>query len=294
VFWRSLFSAALAVPHAGIAPLPVVYSSVPAAERFVTDHDGPPPGANDFDCKPSGQHPRPVILVPATATTMSLDFNTLSPLLKNHGYCVFALNYGRYGALDSVGEISESARQLADFVDEVRTATGAAQVDMVGHSQGGMMPRYYMKFLGGAAVVHRLVGLAPSNHGTTLNGAAALVRALPLGTTALDVAAGPAWSEQLAGSEFMTRLNADGDTLPGVEYTVIETKYDRVVTPYQSAFLEGPDVTDFTVQDECALDLSDHVSLAFDHIALGETLNALDPAHAVAPTCGPVLPAIGG
>ena len=41
---------------------------------------------------------------------------------------------------------------------------------MVGHSQGGMMPRYYLKNLGGAAEVHTLVGLSPSNHGTTLDG----------------------------------------------------------------------------------------------------------------------------
>ena len=40
-----------------------------------------------------------------------------------------------------------------------------------------MMPRYYLKFLGGAAFVNRLVALAPSNHGTTLDGLTALVRA---------------------------------------------------------------------------------------------------------------------
>ncbi len=49
-------------------------------------------------------------------------------------------------------------------------ATGAKKVDLVGHSQGGMMPRYYIKNLGGASKVDTLVGLAPSNHGTTLEG----------------------------------------------------------------------------------------------------------------------------
>jgi len=33
-----------------------------------------------------------------------------------------------------------------------------------------MMPRYYLKNLGGAGKVGALIGLAPSNHGTTLNG----------------------------------------------------------------------------------------------------------------------------
>ena len=58
-------------------------------------------------------------------------------------------------------------------------ATGASQVDIVGHSQGGMMPRYYIKFLGGAAKVHTLVGLAPSNHGTTLDGLFTLASYFP-------------------------------------------------------------------------------------------------------------------
>ncbi len=55
-------------------------------------------------------------------------------------------------------------------MQKVLAATGAKQVDIVGHSQGGMMPRYYLRFLGGAAKVETLVGLAPSNHGTTVNG----------------------------------------------------------------------------------------------------------------------------
>jgi triacylglycerol esterase/lipase EstA (alpha/beta hydrolase family) len=294
VFWRSLISAVLAVPQAAPAPLPVVYSSVPAVTRFVTNHDGPPPGANDFGCKPPAEHPRPVILVPATATTMSLDFDTISPLLKNNGYCVFALNYGAYGVLSATGEITKSAGELAAFVGRVRAATGAAQVDLVGHSQGGMMPRYYLKFLGGAAVVHRLVGLSPSNHGTTLHGVTALVRAFPWVKVPMDLVAGPAWSEQLAGSDFLSRLNAGGDTVPGVEYTVIQTRYDEVVTPYRSAFLSGPRVTNITVQHVCAKDLSEHLSIAFDHVALREMLNALDPEHPVKPRCSLVLPVTGG
>ena len=56
---------------------------------------------------------------------------------------------------------SDSAAQLEAFVDRVLAATGAAKVSMVGHSQGGMMPRYYIQFLGGAGKVDDLVGLAP-------------------------------------------------------------------------------------------------------------------------------------
>ena len=42
-----------------------------------------------------------------------------------------------------------------------------------------MMPRYYLKFLGGASKVNTLVGLAPSNHGTTLDGLFTLASYFP-------------------------------------------------------------------------------------------------------------------
>ena len=34
--------------------------------------------------------------------------------------------------------------------------------------------------------------------------------------------------------------------------------------------------------------------MAYDHIADADVLNALDPAHPVAPACTPVAPIIGG
>lgn len=90
-----------------------------------------------------------------------------------------------------------------------------------------MMPRWYMKFDGGAAKVARLVGLSPSNHGSTLNGLA-LIPGVP---AILQLGLGEAFRQQAVGSSFMQQLNAGGDTLPGVSYTVIETRHDEVVTP---------------------------------------------------------------
>jgi hypothetical protein len=92
----------------------------------------------------------------------------------------------------------------------------------------------------------------------------------------------------------MQQLNAGADTLPGVTYTVIQTRYDEVVTPYTSAFLSGPDVTNITLQDHCGLDLADHVTTPYDSIALRYMLNALDPARAVTPGCRLVVAGIGG
>jgi triacylglycerol esterase/lipase EstA (alpha/beta hydrolase family) len=147
-----------------------------------------------------------------------------------------------------------------------------------------MMPRYYIKFLGGAAKVHTLVGLAPSNHGTTLDGLAVLAAQFPGATDILNSAC-PACADQVVGSDLLTRLNSGGDTVPGVNYTVIASRYDEVVTPYSSQFLSGSGVHNVTLQDLCAVDISEHVAMAFDPIVLHETENALDPAHASRTTC---------
>jgi len=258
----------------------------------------PPPGADNFGCKPPAAHPEPVILVNGTFGNQDDNWQAASPLLANHGYCVFSFNYGGPSAssvIQGTGDIAASAGQLASFVSRVLAATGAARADLVGHSQGGMMPRYYLKFLGGAAFVDKLVALAPSNHGTTLDGLTALVNAF--GAAGLvNSALNPlctACVEQEAGSAFLDSLNAGGETVAGVSYTVIESRYDEVVTPYTSAFLSGAGVTDITLQNQCPLDLSDHLEIAADPVALADVLNALDPAHPVRVPCLAVLPITG-
>jgi triacylglycerol esterase/lipase EstA (alpha/beta hydrolase family) len=284
-----------ATTPAAAASLPVIYNS---AYGFA--HPSPtasPPGANDFACKAAGAHPRPVILVHGTFEDMANNWQALSPLLADNGYCVFALNYGSFAGSGLIGVygtgyIENSATQLSAFVDKVLAATEASQVDIVGHSQGGMMPRYYMRFRNGAAKVHTLIGLAPSNHGTTLDGLFTLSSHFPGSNAAL--AACPACAEQQAGSAFMDSLNAGGDTETGVHYTVIESANDEVVTPYTSAFLAGPNVTNITLQRQCPLDQGEHLSMAYDHIADADVLTALDPEHPKHPACTPVAPIVGG
>jgi pimeloyl-ACP methyl ester carboxylesterase len=278
------------------AALPVVYNGL-AGYAHVSSTAGPP-GANDWSCKPSHAHPRPVVLVHGTFADMSDSWRALSPLLSNHGYCVFALNYGPYAGsgrlgIYATGSIENSARQLSGFVNRVLAATHVGQVDVVGHSQGGMLPRYYIKFLGGATKVHSLVGLAPSNHGTTLNGLFTLAKAFP-GAGRLVGSFCPACNEQLRNSTFLRKLNAGGDTVARVQYIVIQSRKDEVVTPYSSAFLTGPNVTHITLQQQCRLDDGEHLSMPYDHIADRDVLNALDPAHAQNPRCTPVLPVLGG
>src|SRR5699024_1190628 len=131
-------------------------------------------GANDWDCTPTPDKPRPVILVNATFTTQALSYQAGAPLLKNAGYCVFTFNFGNPSGVaqlpvQAIGDLPGPGRELAGVVDPALAATGAEEVDLVGHSQGaGALPDYYINELGGADKVHSRVGLAPST-GTTLS-----------------------------------------------------------------------------------------------------------------------------
>ncbi|WP_225076059.1 triacylglycerol lipase [Streptomyces sp. CoT10] len=272
----------------------LVLAAALATAPAVTAHaaTAPSSGWNNYSCKPSAAHPRPVVLVHGTFGNSVDNWLSLAPYLKDRGYCVFSLDYGQLPGVPlfyGLGPIDKSAEQLSAFVDKVLAATGAAKADLVGHSQGGMMPRYYLKFLGGAAKVNALVGIAPDNHGTTLSGLTNLLPYFP-GASDLLKAATPGLADQIAGSAFLTKLNEGGDTVPGVHYTVIATKYDEVVTPWRSQYLTGPDVRNVLLQDLCAVDLSEHVTIGtIDRIAFHEVANALDPAHAGATTCASVF-----
>src|SRR3954464_13349132 len=105
----------------------------------------------------------------------------MAPLLKNNGYCVFALTYGLAAGEEFVGGVArmeDSSAELAAFVDRILAATGARKVDLVGHSEGTVMPQYYLKFRGGAAKVDKYVAITPLYHGTTLNGVGPLITTL--------------------------------------------------------------------------------------------------------------------
>ncbi|WP_435609278.1 esterase/lipase family protein [Streptomyces sp. C10-9-1] len=272
--------------------LALVLALTSAATATAQTASAPSRGWNDFSCQPSSAHPRPVVLVHGTLGNKIDNWLVLAPYLVKRGYCVFSLDYGQLPGVPffhGLGPIEESAAQLDAFVERVRTSTGAAKVDIVGHSQGGMMPRYYLKYLGGASEVNALVGLAPNNHGTTLLGLTRLLPYFPGASDLLDRHA-PALTAQVAGSAFLTRLNEGGDTVPGVRYTVIATRYDQVVTPYRTQFLSGPNVRNVLLQDLCPLDFSEHVAIGvLDLVAAHEVANALDPANARRTTCASVF-----
>ncbi|BBA96472.1 putative secreted lipase [Actinacidiphila reveromycinica] len=282
--WRRLLAVFALTTAMAVAPTAVASASTGSASAG----SAPTSGWNNYSCRPSAQHPRPVVLVHGTFANGTDNWLAFAPYLVARGYCVFSLDYGMLpgeNLIGGLGPIADSAQQLSDFTDRVLAATHASKVDIVGHSQGGMMPRYYLQFLGGASKVNALVALAPDNHGTTLDGLTALLPYFPGASDFLQDDL-PGLADQVAGSDFQRELNAGGDTVPGVQYTVISTIYDEVVTPYTTQALSGPNVHNVVLQDLCPLDVSEHVAIGLtDRIAFHEAANALDPAHATRTTC---------
>nr|WP_225858359.1 alpha/beta fold hydrolase [Rhodococcus wratislaviensis] len=256
---------------------------------------------NDWSCRPSVAHPRPVVLVHGTGADMAETWRELSPSLSAEGYCVFGLDYGRQGGVaegnlmerPGGADIVESAQQLSTFIDRVRTATGTPQVDVVGHSQGGVVTRQYLRFLGGADhsnsslnKVHTVVTLGATNHGTTfgttqLLGGIAEAFGVPVRALA-NVTLGQSYVQQMAGSPFLHLLNAGGDTDPGVSYTVVASRNDTVSTPPEATFLSagpGANVNNVWVQDGCSSNTAAHDQLTTDPRAVYIIQRALDPAY---------------
>lgn len=147
-----------------------------------------PEGVNDWSCKPISEHPTPVVLVHGTWENAYANWAAMGPELKKAGHCVFALNDGENNLLHGGGvgsimpntfglkPIEESARELSSFVDEVLVATDAKKVDLVGHSQGGVVIRQYAKEEGGATPddpsknkIRRIVTLGAPHNGTTMD-----------------------------------------------------------------------------------------------------------------------------
>lgn len=268
-------------------------------------------GGNKSSCKPSESHPYPVVLVHGTFEDEGSNWVTLAPLLVNNGYCVYAFNYGETvasfpliplitpGRIDGLGHIENSAKELASFVQEVLKKTKASKVDLVGHSQGGMMPDYYIDELYGDKYVNEMIGLAGDNHGTTVDGLTTLANTTPfvgeiLGT-AVSLLGAPSLPEQEVGSAFIKKVDASGTVAadPGepivgnVKYVEIESEHDEVVTPYTSAFVTGPKVTDILIQSQCPADPTGHVGIVEDSPALQNVLNqlSLSPVSGFKATC---------
>ena len=240
---------------AGAGPFPVNYGIIDGLTFF--NPQQPPPGANDPSITVTAEHPLPIILINGTIATQGENWGVGAPALANAGYKVYTFNYGNITQdpnfpIQATDDIRQSGLELAAEVDRVLAETGAPKVILIGHSQGGgILPVYYINNLDGADKVSQLIGIAPSNHGTDLDGLIGLQNLPFLGplVVAVENILGQALEQQALGSPFQQEVYGNGDTRPGVLYTTIASMNDEVVTPYTQQALDGPNVTNIVIQD---------------------------------------------
>ncbi len=257
-----------------------------AAGTTTTAAAAPSSGFDNWACKPSAAHPNPLVLLHGLGGNGPGNYSFLGPYLAAKGYCAFTLTYGQATPAIPVGgtvSIVQSSAQIEAFVDQVRAATGAAKVDLVGHSEGGFQSLYGPKVRGYAGKVGKVVALAPPTHGTTFAGLVSVGDYLglrPLVDQVLRDFGCPACDEIIVGGSEVAKLTAGPIAQPGVKYTVIASRLDALVTPHETSFIREPGVKNQFVQDTCPLDPVGHVGLAFDPTVAQLVANALDPARA--------------
>jgi pimeloyl-ACP methyl ester carboxylesterase len=244
-------------------------------------------GVNDPTCR-STAHPNPVVVLHGLGANKDEDLNFLQADLARQHYCTFALTYGAPGGQAFVGgleHIAVSAAQIKTFIEQVLAQTGAAKVDIVGHSEGGFQSLYVTKTQGISSRIAHVVAIAPPAHGTTFGGLMQLADVF--GASFRSVLDGllttfgcPACDDLITGGPAITTLNDGPIAQPGVSYTVITSKYDELVTPTGTAFVNEPGVKNLYVQDSCPFDPVGHIGEAYDLNVWHLVTNALDPAHA--------------
>ena len=150
----------------------------------------------------------------------SSTWNTMVSRFQADGWTTAELNNWSYNYQQSN---ATTASEIKTKVDNIRAATGAAKVDIITHSMGGLSSRYYIKNLAGDQAVDEWVSLGGPNHGTdTAN-------------FCFDTSC----KEMRQGSAFLTALNS-GDETPGlVNYRTWWSPCDEVINPDSSVALSG-------------------------------------------------------
>lgn len=239
-------------------------------------------GHNDFSCR-SKANPNPVVLLHGLGATYYEDINILETYLKAQDFCTFSLTYGEYDAFPFVGglkPIDESAVEIANFVKEVKQKTGAAKIDLVGHSEGAFQTLYVTKFGNVKDIIQRVLAIAPPTHGTTflsLYNVTDLSPKLtrPLVTTILETFGCSACANLLPNGDAVVELTDGPIAQEGVSYTILTSKNDQLVVPTTTSFVYEQGVRNLYVQDFCPQDPVGHLGEAYDPNVMELVRNAL-------------------
>lgn len=193
-------------------------------------------------------HP-PVLLIPGYGLTRVMMW-PLAAYLRRRGRWVWAINNPIFE--DDIPTFAAAAR---DAADALRAASGADQIDIVGHSMGGVVAAWYIQHLGGADAVRRLVTLGTPWKGTHMT-------ILGLGRQSRSLRPGSAVIASLDGFEHDT--------------VAVWSNEDCIVLPTRNAIPEHARAVE--------LPNAGHIEMLQSAAGLRAVRDALDaPAEAAAP-----------
>ncbi|HKP88336.1 MAG TPA: hypothetical protein VJT75_00020 [Thermoleophilaceae bacterium] len=208
----------------------------------------------------------PILLVPGTNLDPPANFgwNYMRAFARRRwAHCAVTLPHHAMGDVQLAGEyVVHALRSIA--------RRSGRRVDVLGYSQGGMLPRWALRFWPGTrALVDDLLGLDPSNHGT-LDSEVACQASCP-----------PAYWQQASGARFIAALNSRAETFRGIDYTVAYSRNDQVVFPNtdargSSSLHTGKGrIANVAVQEKCPGDASEHLAMgSYDPVGFALAVDA--------------------
>jgi hypothetical protein len=220
----------------------------------------------------------PVLLNPATGVTAKLNYAwnyEKAFTAEGRPWCAVTMPFHTLGDIQTAGEY------LVHAIRVMHRRAGE-RIAVMGHSQGGMSMRWALRFWPDTrSMVDDVIGMAGSNHGTTVQTAC-----IP-GKTKCP----PATWQQAADAHFTKALNSRTETFAGISYTEVFTHTDEVVQPNysdatsSSALHTGKGaITNVSTQDICPLDVYEHLGVGtVDPVTYALAEDALNHAGPAAP-----------
>ncbi len=158
---------------------------------------------------------RPVVLIHGFMGTRGSMY-PLEKRLEEDGYCVFSFNLG----VINLRDIRTSAFRMHRKIEQILEQTGVEEIDMIGHSMGGLIGLYMIKKLGGHKRVKRFIMMGSPVNGTWI--------ALP-GIAMVGLYSASIW-QLLPRSRFLDELHK-GPLPPDVEIHSVSAARDWVCPP---------------------------------------------------------------
>jgi triacylglycerol lipase len=162
----------------------------------------------------------PVLILPGFLMP-EWSYDALRRRLALAGYGQVAVLSG-WPWCDTIPAYARAAREAAEAL---RARTGAAKVDLVCHSMGGLVGRYLIQELGYEDRVDHFVSYGTPHHGTLIG---------PLASWYAKSA-----GEMTPGSAFLAALNAREGRPSAIKYTSVHAQFDEIVFPHESVDLRG-------------------------------------------------------